>query len=147
MNNRRVCESLLEEFIIPSAVLVRSGEGSCFWNNWQEIFETHLPPGLFQASVRRVAVSDGATVILGKPRDVQSRSMHSGGGRLPSVQNSHPRTVTPDLVWLYCWVSVRYLRPGSPCLFAISQLRSGTYVPSHIPNLISLQVLMGTICW
>lgn len=56
------------------------------------------------------------------------------GGQLPSVQKPHPLTMTPDLLLLCSFVSFRYLRLGSPCIFVISQLRSGTYVPSHIPE-------------
>ena len=39
----------------------------------------HLPLGLFQGSVPRAALSNGAIVILGRTRDVQSQSVHTAG--------------------------------------------------------------------
>lgn len=55
------------------------GKVSAFGIIDKKYLRPHVPPGLFQVSVRRVAMSDGATVILEKTRDVQSQSGHSAG--------------------------------------------------------------------
>lgn len=72
--------------------------------------------------------------FLEKPETCKFNPYTMQGGQLPSVQKPHPLTMTPDLLLLCSFVSFRYLRLGSPCILVISQLRSGTYVPSHIPE-------------
>lgn len=102
---------------------------------WQEMFETTFAPGGYSRWVCRAAMNNGAIVIPGKNRDVQVNPVHSAGWTAALSLEGPSMTDDPWLLLLYRCVSVCYLRPGrKPCLFAISQLRSGTYVPSHIPE-------------
>lgn len=55
------------------------GKVSAFGITDKKCLRPHLPPGLFQVSVQRAAMSNGAIVILGRTRDVQSQPVHTAG--------------------------------------------------------------------